>query len=107
MSEKGAVTHEMSDNLDETKELLRMAMDVRESIARLDTKVDRLSEIQKTAEDAKESANSAHGRLDSHEHRLVENDERWRNDRTEKRWIWGLFFTAVIAVSTALLSILL
>ncbi|MFD2704617.1 hypothetical protein [Salibacterium lacus] len=55
------------------------------------TRVEYIEDETRTARSDAERANT---RIDAVEQRLDEHDAKWREDRTEKRWVW----TAIIAI---------
>jgi DNA mismatch repair ATPase MutS len=55
---------------DEIRELLKSVMDVREWLARLDTKLDTLTDVKETAESARETAEKALAKAEENERNL-------------------------------------
>lgn len=77
-------------------EMSRVLSDIRERMVRVETKIDSMTDVRITAEDAKETAQEALQYGKSAHHRL--------NDVADnQRWLWRTVVGAVIAGAVALM----
>lgn len=60
--------------------------ELREWLVRIDTKMDNLNEVKRTAEDAKSTADEA-------KQLSIENKEDIRDMKANTKWIWGVILT--------------
>ncbi|MFZ4454351.1 hypothetical protein [Salibacterium aidingense] len=106
------------DNGGNSQEVTQAISEIREWLVRIDTnqsnQTQLLTEIKdsanharKKADDAEDKADRANFRLDAVERRQDENDAKWREDRTEKRWQWGVIATVIVGVLAAGVPIIL
>lgn len=77
-------------------EMSRVLSDIRERIVRVETKIDSMTDVRATAEEAKEKATEALQSGKSAHHRI---DEIADN----QRWLWRTVIGAVIAGAIALM----
>lgn len=82
---------------DDVKELIRSAMDIREWLARLDTKLDQLSDVKDTAELANERAREALSLSQ-------ENSRNIADMKTNDRWKWGAIITLAASILGSFLA---
>lgn len=75
-------------------EMSRVLSDIRERIVRVETKIDTMTDVRETAEEAKEVANKAMDSAKSAHHRLNEVADN-------QRWLWRTVIGAVIAGAVA------
>lgn len=80
----------MSANNDSptSRELSEKIADIREWLVRIDTKVDYLNEVKRTAEQAEEKASQALTMAQ-------ENREDIRDMKADKKWVWGTMLTVI------------
>jgi len=82
---------------DDVKELIKQAMDIREWLARLDTKLDRLEDVKATAEEANNRAREALA--------LAQENARDVSEmKTNDRWKWGAIVTLAASILGAFLT---
>lgn len=77
-------------------EVSRVLSDIRERMVRVETKIDTMTDVRATAEEAKETANEALQYGKSAHHRLNEVADN-------QKWLWRTVVGAVIAGAIALM----
>lgn len=100
----------------DNRELLELITQLRLDIARMESKLDKINDMDRNIKDlglevqeALQSTRSAHKRLDKLEH-VIEQNENKRED--SQKWLWrttvgsaiGAFFSVVVAVTIYLVK---
>lgn len=88
----------MSDSNSEINEIKGSIADVREWLVRIDTKVDFLNEVKRTAEDAKSIAEEA-------KQLSVDNKEDIRDMKANAKWLWTTVIGGLGIIIPVLVSV--
>ena len=86
-------------------ELNEKIADIREWLVRIDTKVDFLNEVKRTAEKAEEKADEADAKADRAISIAEENREDIRDMKANTKWVWGVMLTALTLIVTVAIAV--
>jgi len=82
-----------------TEPISRDIADLREWLVRIDTKVDYLNEVKRTADEAKALAEEA-------KQMSIDNKEEIREMKSNTKWLWGTLISAAAIVAAIFIAIL-